>query len=70
MINLEDNIFGLPFPVSLVIHCVVKKWIWDNYLEQYFPENDLPVASCPQVVIFCDELLYIKPLKIDHVAED
>jgi hypothetical protein len=41
-----------------------------DYLEQYFTENDLPVACCPQIVIFCDELLYIKPLKIDHVAED
>ena len=70
MIYLEDYILGLPLSVSLVIHCVVKEWIWDNYLEEDFPDDDLPVACSPEVIIFGDELLDIKPLKIDHMAED
>ena len=70
MIYLEDYILGLPLSVSFVIHCVIKEWIWDYYLEEDFPDDDLPVACSPEVVIFGDELLYIKPLKIDHMAED
>ena len=68
MIYLEDYIFGLPLTVGLVIHCVVKEWVWDNYLAEDFTDNDLPVASSPEVIIFRDEFFYIKPLKIDHMA--
>ena len=70
MIVFEHDILCHPSAIGFIIFEFVQEWIWNQYLEEYLPEDDLPVACGAKIIVFSDKFLDEEPLEVDHVSED